>query len=144
MRCWITSLVAFVLAAAAAGLLAIGADAAAVVNCGSLTVGPTALPTGKTGGAVCLLHAYQQHCRPSVYELSRFGVDTIARDDFRVVSTNGRCRINVTNSFIVVPQKPHLVGSGGCSSLIAFGTDVIARGCIGSGLQSAYSLTGRR
>ena len=144
VHCWVTFLIGVALATAA-GQVALGAAATGVIDCGSLTVGPTALPTGKNGGgASCLLHAYQQRCRAAVYELSSFGVDTIARDDFRVVSTNGRCRVNVTSSFTVVPRKPHLVGSGGCSSLNAVGGDVIARGCVGGGLESSFSLTGRR
>jgi len=144
VRCRLVFLVAVVLAAAA-GWVVLSASAATVINCGSLTIGPTALPTGKNGaGPVCLLRAYRQQCRPAAYELSRFGVDTIARDDFRVVSTNGRCRINVTTSFTVVPQKPHSTGSGECSNLSPLGNDVIARGCVGSGLPSSLSLTGKR
>lgn len=94
-------------------------------------------------GAVCLLHAYRQHCRAAVYELSVFGIDTIARDEFRLVSDGGNCRIRVATSFTVVPQKPRPQGSGECSSLSVRGSDVVAAGCVGSGLPRSFSLTGK-
>jgi hypothetical protein len=130
----------------AAGALAVGTHAAtpAVLDCGSLTVGPNVLSPGKRAGAACLLHAYQQRCRPAVYVLSMFGVDTIARDTFRLVSVRGRCRVTVATSFTVVPQKPHRAGSGECSTLTARGTDVVAGRCVGAGLPGSFSLTGRR
>jgi hypothetical protein len=88
------------------------------------------------------LHAYQSNCRPAVYSISRFGVDTIARDTFRLVQAQGHCRINVTATFRVVPQDPHAVGSGQCSTLVRLGTDIVARRCTGKGLPASISLTG--
>jgi hypothetical protein len=114
------------------------------LRCESLTTGPTALPSGGSSGALCLLHAYRQHCRPAVYELSTFGVDTIARDDFRLVLGGGRCRVQVVTTFRVVPQKARPQGSGHCSVLDLQGADVVARGCVGAGLPSSLSLTGKR
>jgi hypothetical protein len=93
---------------------------------------------------VCLLHAYQQHCRPAAYELSIFGIDTVARDDFHLVNQNGGCRVQVTTSFTVVPQKPRPQSHGQCSNLAKRGTDVIADGCTGTGLPRSISLTGKR
>jgi len=109
-----------------------------------MSAGPSALPAGKgLSGAACLLHDYRQRCRAATYELSIFGIDTIARDEFRLVSVTGNCRIKVTTSFTVVPQKPRQEGSGECSSLSARGSDVIASGCVGSDLQRSFSLTGK-
>jgi hypothetical protein len=131
---------------AAAGALAICAGAATprVLDCGSLSTGSTALSHGTTSGAMCLLHAYRQHCAPARYELSTFGIDTIARDEFRLVTKSGRCTVAITTSFTVVPQKPRPQGSGECSSLVARGADVVASGCVGNGLPSSLSLTGKR
>jgi hypothetical protein len=119
------------------------AAAPAVTDCGSATVGPTAIG-GKSGGALCLWHAYRSNCQPAVYRLSRFGIDTIARDTFRLVRARGHCRIAVTASFSVVPQKPHPVGSGRCSALVRVGTDVVAKRCVGKGLPASISLDGAR
>jgi hypothetical protein len=121
-----------------------GATTPTLLRCGSLTTGPTALPSGGSRGALCLLRAYRQHCRPAVYELATFGIDTIARDDFRVVGERGRCRVQVTTTFTVVPQKPRRQGSGLCSVLDLQGTDVVASGCLGAGLPESLSLTGKR
>jgi hypothetical protein len=90
-----------------------------------------------------LLNADRQHCRAAVYELSIFGIDTIARDEFRLVTDGGICRIKVATSFTVVPQKPRRGGSGECSSLSARGSDVVASACVGSGLPRSFSLTGK-
>jgi hypothetical protein len=129
-----------------AAVVALGAVAARppVLDCGSISVGPTALRPGTSSGAACLLRAYRQHCRPAVFELSIFGVDTIARDGFRLVMLDGACGVKVTTSFTVVPQKPRPQGSGECRTLAMRGSDVIAGGCTGSGLPSTISLTGRR
>ena len=134
------------LLAVAAGALAGSGGAAtrSVLDCGSMAVGPTGLPAGRgISGAVCLLHAYRRHCRAAVYELSEFGIDTIARDEFRLVSVGGSCRIKVATSFTVVPQKPRSQRSGECSSLSVRGSDVVAGGCVGSGLPRSFSLTGK-
>ena len=79
-----------------------------------------------------------------MYELSIFGVDTIARDEFRLVMLDGACRVKVTASFTVVPQRPRPQGSGECRWVAMRGSDVIAGGCTGSGLPSTISLTGKR
>ena len=122
-----------------------GAATPSALDCGSMSVGPTALPAGKRiGGATCLLRAYRQQCRAAVYELSIFGVDTIARDEFRLVSDGASCRIGVATSFTVVPQKPRPQGNGECSSLSVSGSNVVAGGCVGSGLPRTISLIGRR
>jgi hypothetical protein len=141
----ISTSIAVMLAAGCAGSLAMGTGAAmsSVLDCGSLSAGTTVLSPGKGGGAACLLRAYQQHCRPAVYELSMFGVDTIARENFRLVRERGGCRIKVATSFTVVPQKPRPGARGECSTLRARGTDVVAGGCVGSGLPRSFSLTGK-
>jgi len=144
VRAGASTLVVFAVAAVGAALATNAGATKTLLQCRSLTTGPTALPGGGSAGALCLLHAYRQNCRPAVYELSMFGVDTIARDTFRVVSESGRCRVQVTTSFTVVPQKPRAQGSGRCSVLDARGTDVVAGGCVGVGLPRSISLTGRR
>jgi hypothetical protein len=138
--------IAIVLALVMADAFAMNADAAvlSVINCGSTTVGPSAIAPGKTAGALCLLHAYRSNCRSAVYSLSTFGIDTIARDNFRLVRLRGICRINVTTSFRVVPQKPHAVASGQCSTLTQRGTEIVASDCVGKGLPASISLTGKR
>ncbi len=115
-----------------------------MLDCGSLSTGPTTLSPAKRAGAECLLRAYRLHCRPAVYELSSFGIDTIARDSFRLADgNNGRCSIKVATSFTVVPRKPRPEGSGECSKLDARGTDIVASGCVGTGLPTSFSLTGK-
>jgi hypothetical protein len=118
------------------------ASRGSVIHCGSTTVGPTVIPSGKAGGALCLLRAYRSNCQPAVYSLSMFGIDTITRDNFRVVKELGRCRINVATSFRVVPQKPRPGMSGQCSMLTKRGADIVASGCVGKGLPASISLTG--
>ena len=138
-----TTVAVLAFATADAPAVNLGAARLSVIQCGSITVGPTAIPSGKTGGALCLLHAYRSHCEPALYGLSTFGVDTIARDIFRVVEVQGRCRINVVTSFRVVPQKPRPGVSGRCSMLAERGADVVATGCVGKGLPASISLTGK-
>jgi hypothetical protein len=122
-----------------------GASVLSVTDCGSISVGPgSAGSGGKAAGALCLLRAYRSNCHPAVYSVSMFGIDTIARDSFRLVRMGGRCRIDVATSFRVVPQKPHPVASGQCSTLARRGTDVVAYGCVGKGLSASISLTGKR
>lgn len=114
-----------------------------LVNCESLAVGPGALVHGSKAGASCLLRAFQQ-CRPASYRLSRFGIDTIAVDQFSVVSYQGLCRISVTMTFRVVPQRPHAIGHGSCRTLARRASDIVASRCTGPGLPTSLSLTGRR
>ncbi len=137
--------VAVVLLAALA-LAACGGTAAAgaATNCGSLSAGPGALTRGDRGGPACLLRAYRNHCAAATYRLSTFGVDTIATDDFRLVSQAGGCRVDVAISFRVVPQPQRPPLHGVCTSLAARGNDVVASGCTGGNLPPAISLTGRR
>jgi hypothetical protein len=132
------------LALAAALAVNAGAAAPAVLRCAPATVQAGRLsPSGRVG-ASCLLRAYRRNCRPAVYVLSTFGVDTIARDTFRVVSVEGRCRVEVATRLTVVPQKPRPGGTGRCASLAARGADIVATGCAGGGLQPSVSLTGSR
>ena len=134
-----------VLASVSADALATNTGVArlSVIQCGSTSVGPTAIPSGKTDGALCLLRAYRSNCETAVYSFSTFGVDTIARDTFRVVKERGQCRVNVVTSFRVVPQKPRPGMSGQCSKLAKRGADVVASGCVGKGLPALISLTGK-
>ena len=124
--------------------LALPSTAGAAQSCGSLTVSGTATVTAHTGrGAPCLLAAFRT-CTPASYELSQFGVDTIARTSFGIQRKNGSCEVTVGTSLRVVPQKPRPSGSGDCTGLAHRGTDIVATGCRGTGLDSTISLTGRR
>jgi hypothetical protein len=111
----------------------------AVENCGSLSVGPGGDERGATAGAKCLLRAYQQHCRVAVYILSLFGVDTIASDRFRLVREAGRCLVDVTISFRVVPQ-PARAHNGVCHTLALKSTHVVAGRCTGTNIPSSLVL----
>jgi hypothetical protein len=112
-------------------------------SCGSLTVSGTGTVTAHAGGgAACFLAAFR-NCTRASYELSRFGVDTIARTSFGIVKRDGRCQVTVATSLRVVPQKPRASGSGDCTGLSRRGTDVVATGCRGAGLTGTISLTGR-
>lgn len=113
------------------------------VDCGTLSIGPSAFRPASKRGAGCLLRAYRQHCRPASYVLDRFGVDTVATSRFRVVVRGRRCEIAVASSFRVVPQQPHPTGHGYCATLRARGTDVVAADCTGIDLPRTISLTGR-
>jgi hypothetical protein len=144
MRARTITSAAIVFAAAATLAVSAGAAAPAVLRCTPATVQAGVLTPAGRGGASCLLRAYRQHCSPAVYVLSTFGVDTIARDTFRLVAGEGRCRIEVATRFTVVPQKPRAGGTGRCTSLAARGADIVATGCAGGGLQPSVSLTGRR
>jgi hypothetical protein len=116
-----------------------GRAAPAIENCGSLSLGPGGVERGGTSGARCLLHAYQQHCRPAVYVLALFGVDTIATDRFRLARDNGRCRIDVTISFRVVPQ-PARQHAGVCRTLALKSAHVVAGRCSGASIPASIVL----
>ena len=58
-----------------------------------------------------------------------------------VVHHNGRCELEVTSSFRVVPQPPHSTGRGFCLTLRRRGINVVANGCTGGGLPASISLT---
>jgi hypothetical protein len=130
---------------ATAAVAAVTGSARATVtpSCGALSIGPGAVTHGSTRAAACLLHAFQQHCRPASYRLSTFGVDTIAVDDFRVAATAGRCRITVATSFRVVPNRVRPGAVGVCASLVSRGVDIVATGCKVDGLPAVISLTTR-
>jgi hypothetical protein len=124
-------------------VLALPSTAGASRSCGSLTVSGTGVTAHTGGGAPCLLAAFRT-CTPASYELSQFGVDTIARASFAVAKTNGRCEVTVSTTLTVVPQKPRASSGGSCAGLVRRGTDVVATGCHGTGLNATISLTGRR
>ena len=98
-------------------------------------------PEAATAGAECLLRAYRHGCAPAIYELSSFGVDTIATLRFQLVRRSGSCGVAVTRSFHIVPQKPRVTASGRCKTLRRTATDIVATGCSGSGLTPTISLT---
>src|SRR5262249_22677975 len=100
----LSSLILVAAAIAATAHPALGPASPAIQNCGTLSLGPGGEERGTTAGAKCLLHSYEQGCRPSVYVLSRFGVDTVSTDRFRIARDNGRCSVAVAISFRVVPQ----------------------------------------
>lgn len=110
---------------------------AAVINCGTTSVGPGSVRQSSGGGPRCLVAAYRGGCRPATFRLSRFGVDTVATTSFRVVSRNGRCVVAVTETFHVVPQPAHVTGQGFCTALRA----TAATSCTGRGLSRTISLT---
>jgi len=123
-----------VVASAAAG-------AAPIQSCPPRSTGPGALAHGTTAGADCMLRAYRSQCTPAVYELSSFGVDTVATLRFQLVHRPGSCAIDLTRSFRVVPQKPRVTGHGECKALHRTPTDVVAVGCTGSGFPAQVLLT---
>jgi hypothetical protein len=113
-------------------------------SCGGLTVsaaGPVTTSNG--GGPACFLKAFTT-CTPASFELSRFGVDTVARTSFGILRNGKTCEVTVKLSFQVVPQKARASGGGTCGGLVRRGTDVVATGCHGTGLTRTISLTGRR
>lgn len=138
------STIAFVIVAAVAiAALRTAAATGSVRHCGSLSVGLTATGRSTTKGAVCFLRAYRSQCRRAVYELARFGIDTVARYEFSLSRSEAGCVVVVTATDEIVPQKPHPTGGGRCSTLTTLGNDVVARGCGGHGIPSSISLTGR-
>ena len=72
--------------------------------------------------------------------LSSFGVDTVNSEDFLTALRAGRCSVVVTQSFRVVPQKPHVTGHRTCARLRRLGTDIVADRCTG-GPPATISLT---
>jgi hypothetical protein len=119
-----------------------GSARTAVKNCGTLTIEPAGSRTGALGGAACLYRAYQQHCLAAVYRLSTHGVDTVATDRFELVRGATGCRIAISISFQVIPQKPSF-RHGRCSALKRTRSDVLATGCRGNGIPRSISLRGR-
>jgi hypothetical protein len=88
-----------------------------------------------------MLRAYRRGCASATYELSSFGVDTIATLRFQLVRRNGNCTVDVTRSFHVVPQQPRVTGAGRCKTLRKTATDIVATGCKGHGVSATTSLT---
>jgi hypothetical protein len=76
-----------------------------------------------------MLAAYRDHCHAASYVLSSFGVDTVHQETFRLAVQAGRCRVVVIESFRVVPQQQHMLGTMTCARLRAAGTDVVADRC---------------
>lgn len=128
---------------ALAAALAVVASAAAsrTLTCPPRSIGPGALARGSTAGAECMLRAYRHGCTSAEYQLSSFGVDTVATLRFQLVRRNRVCAIDVTRSFRIVPQKPHVTAVGRCKTLRRSGADIVATGCTGSGLMTTMSLT---
>ena len=126
-------------AVAAAAATQPGRAATAVLNCGSLSVGPGGTQHGTATGSRCLLRAYRQHCQPAVYALSLFGIDTIATDHFRLTRLNGHCLVNVTINFHVVPQ-PARRHNGACRTLTLKSGHVVAGGCTGESVPASIML----
>jgi hypothetical protein len=136
-----TKLSCLILVAAVAATThpALGNASPAIQNCGTLSLGPGGDERGTAAGAKCLLHAYQQSCRPAVYVLSRFGIDTIATDRFRLARDNGRCSVDVATSVRVVPQPAQTHG-GLCRSLALKAGYVVAGRCTGQSVPASIVL----
>jgi hypothetical protein len=129
------------LAMAAALALVASAGASRILTCPARSIEPGGLARGSTAGAECLLTAYRRGCTSAEYQLSSFGVDTVATLRFQLVRRNGGCTIDVTRSFRVVPQKPRVTAVGRCKTLRRMAADIVSTGCTGSGLMATMSLT---
>jgi hypothetical protein len=123
---------------AALALPSLGGARVGVRSCGTLTIRAGG-NQGAIKGAGCLLGAYEQHCLPATYKLSIMGVDTFQTDTFRLARRQARCRITVSVSFQVIPQPPRL-HHGSCKTLKRRKAEVIATGCVGSGIPKTISL----
>jgi hypothetical protein len=120
---------AFILAVASSLVVLAGAGAARTETCAARSVGAGALSRGSTAGAECMLRADRNGCPAAEYELSSFGVDTISTLRFQLLKRRGSCLVEVTRSFRVVPQKPHVTASGECKALRRLTTGIAATGC---------------
>jgi hypothetical protein len=109
---------------------------AAVLGCGTHSAGPTA-PKSAPTGAVCMLHAFRNHCTAASYELDVMGVDTIDRRRFRIES----CHVLVTETFRVVPSPPQSTMHAVCTAVKRTPTDIVATGCTGIHVARTFSLT---
>ena len=87
-----------------------------------------------------MLAEYRDHCHAADYVLSSFGVDTVHQETFRLALRSSRCRVLVTETFRVVPQNAHMVGTRTCARLRAVGADVVADRCT-RGPPATISLT---
>jgi hypothetical protein len=126
--------------AAALAAVAHAADSR-TTTCRAKSIGPGALAHGSTAGAECMLRAYVRGCTSAEYELSSFGVDTVATLRFQLVRRSGVCAIDLTRSFRVVPQKPHVTATARCKALRRTAADIVATGCTGRGFTATVSLT---
>ena len=119
--------------------VATGAAHGATTSCGAYSIGPGAVRHGNAAGAPCMLRAYRS-CRPAMYVLAAFGVDTESTAAFRIVRIGSACRVSVDATFRVVPQSPHRY-HGTCRRLRRVSGDIAATGCGGT-LPATISLTG--
>jgi len=141
MRCALLPFSALLVSVGLALPLAAAATASPAPSCGQRSAGPGALVRGTDAGAECMLAAFEHHCRPASYELSVFGVDTIARDSFSLRARGAGCEVVLVASFEVVPRlrSSH---SAQCSALVRQGSQILASGCMGAGVPHQVSLTG--
>jgi hypothetical protein len=109
-------------------LLALVATAG-VTQCQARTVGPGSLQHGGTAGASCLLAAFEANCRPAVYTLAAYGVDTIHSLQFRTARRTTGCAVLVTESYRVIPQQPHVTAHRACARVHKAAAGVVADRC---------------
>jgi hypothetical protein len=119
--------------------VAVGAAHGATTSCGAYSIGPGAVRHGNAAGATCMLREYRS-CRPAMYVLAAFGVDTESTTAFRIVRLGGPCRVTVDATFRVVPQTPHRY-HGTCRRIQRLAGDIVVTGCGGT-LPATISLTG--
>ena len=141
MRNGFASLLVLVAAFAVAGGAGASRNASATRTCPARSIGPGALVRGNRTGAACMLHAYLHGCMSADYELSSFGVDTVATVRFRLLRRGGACAIDVTRSFRVVPQKPHVSAGARCKAIRQTTAGIVATGCRGAGFAKTVSLS---
>ena len=108
-------------------------------SCGAYSIGPGAVRNGNADGATCMLRKYRS-CRPAMYVLAAFGVDTESTTAFRIVRIGSACHVSVYATFRVVPQTPHRY-YGTCHRIQRLAGDIVATGCTGT-LPATISLTG--
>ena len=127
------------LCAAVLAAVAAGAAHGMTTSCGAYSIGPGAARHGNAAGATCMLKAYRS-CRPAMYVLAGFGVDTESTSAFRVARIGSACQVSVYATFRVVPQTPHRY-HGTCHRIQRLAGDIVATGCTGK-LPATISLTG--
>jgi hypothetical protein len=102
---------------------------AAVTHCQARSIGPGSLQRGGTAGASCLLAAFDDNCRAADYTLSAFGIDTIHSIEFRTERRSTGCVVLITESFRVVPQKPHVTARRACARVHKTDAGIVADRC---------------
>jgi hypothetical protein len=102
---------------------------AAVTNCQARSVGPGSLRRGGTAGAACLMAAFDDNCRGANYTLSAYGVDTVHSIQFRTKRRTSGCAVLVTESFRVIPQKPHVTARRACARVHKTDAGIVADRC---------------